>query len=180
MKIEAESGIFELKVHGIRLWQYVRWYCLVEILYEVTGKGQTNITSMTFQNESAMSLRERIDHQQFLLRKKDMVVFNHPRRVKEGKYYRCFVTETLLENLDYSYYVFENAYWGQHFRPAPTKNLKYVNINGLRKIFKVRNEDIDRQLKKFYKSVIQTFEKDNQIVLSEKLKRNISIVPSYK
>lgn len=173
LKIEAESGIFELKVHGIRLWQYVRWYCLVEILYEVTGKGQTNITSMIFQNESAMSLRERIEHQQFLLRKKDIVVFNHPRRVKEGKYYRCFVTETLLENLDCSYYVFENAYWGQHFRPAPTKNLKYVNINGLRKIFKVRNEDIDRQLKKFYKSVIQTFEKDNQIVLSEKLKRNI-------
>lgn len=173
LKIEAESGIFELEVHGIRLWQYVRWYCLVEILYDVTGEGQTHITSKILQNESAMSLKERIEHQQFLLRKKDMVVFNHPRRVKEGKYYRCFVTETLLENLDCSYYVFENAYWGQHFRPVPTKNLKYVHMDGLRKIFKVRNVDIDKQLKKFYKRVIQIFEKDNQIVLSEKLKRNI-------
>lgn len=173
LKIEAESGIFELEVQGIRLWQYVRIYCLVEILYEVTGEGQPNPTLKKLQRESAMSLRERIERQQFLLRKKDMVVFNHSRRVKEGKYYRCFVTETMLENLDYSYYVFEYAYLGQHFRPVPTKNLKYIHMNGIRKTFKVRNRDRGKQLINFYKKVIQIFEKDNQIVLSEKLKRNM-------
>ena len=32
LQIEDESGIFELEVNGIRLWQYVRWFCLVEIM----------------------------------------------------------------------------------------------------------------------------------------------------
>lgn len=136
LMIEAESGIFGLEVNSIQLWQYVRWFCLVEIMYDVTGiAGLVPTQKRICIQKEHMRFKEMIDRQQFLLRKKDLIVMNHPRRIKEGKYYRCFVTETLLENLDCSYYVFENDYRGQHFRPAPTKNLKYINMNMLRRFF---------------------------------------------
>lgn len=173
LKIEAKSGIFELKVNGLRLWQYVRWYCLMRILYDVTGEGKVQIHQKISQEKLNMNFKEWIERQQFLLGKKDMVVLNHPRRVKEGKYYRCFVTETLLENLDCSYYVFEKAFRGQHFRPAPTKNLKYIHMDNIQKVFKVSNSDTDKQLKLFCNKVIQIFEKDNQIVLSKNVKKEI-------
>lgn len=173
LKIEAESGMFELEVKGLRLWQYVRWFCLVGILYDVAGEGQAHIQPKVSVKEPNMNFKERIERQQFLLRRKDMIVLNHPRRVKEGKYYRCFVTETLLENLDGSYYVFENSFRGQHFRPTQTKNLKYIYMDNIRKTFKIKNSDTDRQLKLFYNKIMQIFEKDNQLVLSKNVKKEI-------
>jgi len=174
LAIETESGIFDIKVKGIRLWQYVRWFCLVEIMYDVTGiEGLMPARRKVCIPKLNMSFKEKITRQQFLLRKKDLVVMNHPRRVKEGTYYRCFVTETLLENLDCSYYVFENDYRGQHFTPVQTKNLKYINMNNIKRIFNVRNSGTDKELRMFFNRVISIFEVDNKIRLSSKIKREI-------
>lgn len=174
LMIEAESGIFGLEVNSIQLWQYVRWFCLVEIMYDVTGiAGLVPTQKRICIQKEHMRFKEMIDRQQFLLRKKDLIVMNHPRRIKEGKYYRCFVTETLLENLDCSYYVFENDYRGQHFRPAPTKNLKYINMNMLRRFFYIRNNETDNKLRLFYNKVISVFEYSNEIKLSNKVKKEI-------
>lgn len=173
-KIEAESGIFELEVNHIRLWQYVRWFCLVEILYDVTGREErTHIRrAVKVQNEK-MGIRERISRWQFLLGRKDLVLINHCRRVKEGKYYRCFVTETILENLDCSYYVFEEDYFGCHFRPVTTKNLKYLDMKWIRKIFNRKNDSTNREIRKFFNQIIQVFEKENGIALSQKVKKGM-------
>lgn len=174
LEIEDKSGIFELEVNGIRLWQYIRWFCLVEIMYDVTGiVGRYERRQKSYEHDTKMGIKERIIRQQFLLRKKDLVVMNHPRRIKEGKYYRCFVTETLLENLDCSYYVFENAFCGRHFRPVSTKNLKYINTDIIRKLFVKKNENTNRQLRLFYNKVMKIFEVDNKINLSLKIKKEI-------
>ena len=150
LQIEDESGIFELEVNGIRLWQYVRWFCLVEIMYDITGiVGRYEKRERISDQAVKMGFWERVARQQFLLGKKDLIVMNHPRRIKEGKYYRCFVTETLLENLDCSYYVFENPFCGQHFRPAPTKNLKYIDVDLIRVVFAKKEESTNRQLRAF-------------------------------
>lgn len=174
LDIEDKSGIFELEVNGIRLWQYIRWFCLVEIMYDVTGiVGRYEKRKRVSDQDVKMGFKERLARQQFLLSKKDLIVLNHPRRIKEGKYYRCFVTETLLENLECSYYVFEDALCGQHFRPAPTKNLKYINTGFLRKIFVKKSENTNRQLRIFYNKLMDVFEKDNKIKLSLKVKKEI-------
>ncbi len=171
-KIEAESGIFELEVNKIRLWQYMRWFCLVEILYDVTGREErTHIRRTVKAQREKMSIRERISRWQFLIGKKDLVVINHCRRVKEGKYYRCFVTETMLENLDCSYYVFEEDYFGRHFRPVTTKNLKYIDMNWIRKYFNRKNDSTNREIKKFFDRIIQVFEKEYGIPLSQNVKK---------
>ena len=174
LQIEDESGIFELEVNGIRLWQYVRWFCLVEIMYDITGIVRRYEKRERISDQAVkMGFWERVARQQFLLGKKDLIVMNHPRRIKEGKYYRCFVTETLLENLDCSYYVFENPFCGQHFRPAPTKNLKYIDVDLLRVVFAKKDESTNRQLRAFYNKLMEIFEKDNQINLSLKVKKEI-------
>lgn len=174
LRIEAESGIFELEVNGIRLWQYVRWYCLVNILNDITGIAEfVPVNRIIIKENMKMSFKERLSRQQFLLRKKDLIVMNHPRRVKEGNYYRCFVTETLLENLDCSYYVFENDYRGRHFRPTKTKNLKYVEMDHIRKAFEVKNRDTDHKLRLFYEKIIQAFEENDEIALSSFVKKRM-------
>lgn len=174
LTIESESGIFEWKVAGIRLWQYMRWFCLVEIIHDITGLAERSyIRKNEGTQKQAMRIGEWVRRQQFFLSSKDLVVLNHPRRVKAGAYYRCFVTETLLENLDCSYYVFEDEYYGKHFKPTKTKNLKYIDMDVIRKAFKLRNEDTDREIRVFYNRVMRIFENDNGIKLSAQTKKRI-------
>lgn len=171
-QIEVESGLFELEVNNLRLWQYVRWFCLGEILYDVTGCEQrTHIHRRPKIANEKMSIKERISRWQFLLGKKDLVVINHCRRVKEGKYYRCYVTETILENLDCSYYVFEEDYFGIHFRPVTTKNLKYLDMKWIRKFFYRKSDSINRGIRQFFDRLIWVFEKENEIALSQNVKK---------
>lgn len=174
LEIEDKSGIFELEVNGIRLWQYVRWFCLVDIMYDVTGMiGRYEGRAKSYNHDAPMGIKESIARQQFLLRKKDLVVINHPRRIKEGKFYRCFVTETLLENLDCSYYVFEDSFYGHHFRPVLTKNLKYINTDIIRKLFVKKDENTNRKLRLFYDRMMGIFEDGTGIKLSLKAKKEI-------
>src|SRR5690554_669839 len=61
------------------------------------------------------------------LRKRDLLVLNHQRRVKNGDYFDCIYTDSLLKNIDYSYYVFEKPLLEKHFNPVMTESLKYFD-----------------------------------------------------
>lgn len=158
--LEIESSLFKLKVNDIYLWQYARYYCMTKILEEVTGVETINKPNNLEQdsNTKKFTIKEWIKKQQFLVKKKEILVLNHPRRVKEGKYYKCFVTDTILENLDYSYYVYENKYNGTHLIPVKTKNLKYIDIDIIKKFSKYNEQKYNRVLKDFVMNVISVFE----------------------
>lgn len=170
---EAESGLFDLAINGEYVWQYARYRCLLKIIEEVTGVVMSRKVSIPQNKEGRKSLREWLKYCQFLVHKKDILVLNHPRRIKEGSYYRCVVTDRILENLDYSYYVYEAAYFGRHYKPVTTKHLKYIDLDIIRKIFKYDEEKNGKELAAFARKVIASFEKSCQIVLSKELKKSI-------
>lgn len=172
LEAEARCGLFALKVNNICLWQYVRYTCMVKILEEITGV-ETVCRSMSAvrKQKTQWEFKEWLKHQQFLAHKKDILVLNHPRRVKEGRYYRCFVTDWILENLEYSYYVYESEYGGMHYTPVRTRHLKYVNVDGIRKLVKYDEQRYKKELSDFVNKVICAFEGYCQVTLSAALKQ---------
>lgn len=183
LEVESKSGLFDLKVNDVYLWQYVRFSCLVKILEEITGvETVCREGRITKSGQEVQNPKEWLQRQQFLARKKDILVLNHPRRVKEGNYFKCFVTDEILKNLDYSYYVYEREYNGLHYKPAKTKYLKYININIIREIFKYDEEKNKKQLSAFAKRIIYEFERNCQMEMSKNLKQYIfsSIFSTYE
>jgi hypothetical protein len=61
------------------------------------------------------------------LTNKEILVINHPRRVKNGEYYDCIYTDPYLAQTNHSYCVFELPYEGRHFVPTRTENLRYLD-----------------------------------------------------
>lgn len=174
LEIEDESGLFDYQVNGVYLWQYVRYICLVRILEEITGvETISRESSITQERGKALKPGEWLKRQQFLAHKKDMLILNNERRVKEGNYYKCLVTDRILKNLDYSYYVYEDEYCGLHYKPVCTKSLKYIDINVVKKIFKYEKGQDKRQISDFAKKVISVFEEKCSVVMSKELKKYI-------
>lgn len=173
LEIEAESGLFDLIVEGVHLWQYVRLHCLLKILEEITGFRMSNQSRKTVEckAEKNFAIGEWIKKRQFWVCRKDLLVINHPRRVREGACYKCFVTDTLLEKLDYSYYVYEKEYMGMHFKPVKTKHLKYITIKSKEK----DDQKCDKLLKEFAIKVIKVFEEECEFKLSKALRDHIAI-----
>lgn len=172
LEIEAVNGLFDLTVGGIHLWQYVRYNCLIKILEEVTGIGMSYSSNkpILLARNQKFTIGEWIKKQQFLVHKKDLLVINHPRRVKDGEYYKCVITDTILENLKFSYYVYEYEYKGVHFNPVKTRNLKYVSMNMIAKKKVDNGLKYNRSLKEFIDQVIKRFEASCEIKFSKKLR----------
>lgn len=184
LRIENENKLFHLKVNKIYLWQYVRYMCLTYILEEITGVKLTSEIRKPMpvcSGQKAADL-DWIKKQQFLVHKKDVLVFNHPRRIKEGKYYKCFVTDLILENMDYSYYVYENSYNGQHYIPVKTKHLKYIDFDLIKRIFKYDDKKYKKHLIAFIKKIVSIFERDLHVKFSRNLINKIQsyILNAYK
>ena len=183
LEAEAENGLFDLKVNDIYLWQYVRYICLAKILEEITGVETIcrDISAIQDRKEG-LKWKGCLKRQQFLAHKKDILVLNHPGRVKEGKYYKCRVTDTILDHLEYSYYVYEREYFGLHYTPVQTRDLKYIDVDIIKKVIKYDEEQNKKQLSVFVKKIICTFENYCQIVMSKGMKQFICsyVFSAYK
>ena len=177
--IESHSTLFQLAINNIRIWQYIRYSFADKLLQEISGADYLRDNGGYLNRpEKQKGIQEFFRRQQFLLRRKDLLVINHPRRVKRGRYYECYVTETLLKNINNSYYVFESPYKGNHIGPAKTKNLKYRDITVLERVFDI-NKTINRsEISNATKYIIETFEKGFDIKLSNRFKSQISSMVS--
>lgn len=174
LNIEDKYNFFDIEINNIKIWQYIRFTYCSKLLEELTGIRTTSRNTKVFRHEEdRLDKNEWIKKKQFLLKKKDLLVINHPRRVKEGNYYRCFVTDTLLESLNYSYYIFEYAFKGKHFKPVKTKYLRYRDVSVIKKYLPYKNDILQADVREFTDRINRIFEKELNIILSNKMKQYI-------
>ena len=164
IQIEDKYQLFDYVIGNEKIWQYVRFAFCAKMLEVETGIRTTNRSAKI--NVSAQKDIKRKDFfkkNQFLLRKKEMLVINHPRRVKEGNLYKCYVTDLLLRNMPYSYYVFEDGYKGMHYSPVATKGLKYRDISAVRRLYPYSTEIHRDDINDFAKKIFEIYRKEGMI-----------------
>lgn len=158
IKFEYENILFKEQINNFKYWHYIRKTVYDEILEKKSNIGQahSNLNKEKYYRRIVLKLKQFPNwiyrNPFFLLKKKDILVLNHPRRVKNQNYYDCIYTDEILNNLDYSYYVFEQPILEKHFTPVTTKNLKYldylnykiaINVEFNRKILRFRFSKAD-------------------------------------
>lgn len=167
LKLESEKQYFDiLKINNIHYWHYIRFSIYMIIREKVYGIPNLNTNILIEENKK--NIYEIIKTIGFY-RKKDVLVFNHPRRIKVGKYYKCVYTDEWLKNFSKSYYVLEEAYAGKHLQPVLTKHLKYTNNKKRDKLIKQcvkKNGKIN--VKEQMLGVINDIESEFQIKFSQK------------
>ena len=174
IELEDKYNFFEIKINNIKIWQYIRFSCCAKILEELTGVRTTNKENRKkIICQSKKDINEYFKRNEFLLRKKTLLIINHPRRVKDGKIYKCFVTDAFLKSIKSSYYVFEDSYEGKHYQPVPTKNIKYRNINNLQNWISYNDKNDREKIKTVVKKIIKCFEKELLIQFGVKLNKYI-------
>ena len=134
IKFEYEENLFDKEIRGIKFWHYIRFSIYDnEILKQKynLGQGHSNLSGKKFLTKVWYKFRKIpnfiLKNPLYGLDQKDILVFNHQRRVKNGNYYDCIYIDEILKNIKKTYYVFEEPYSEKHFKPIRTKNIRYFD-----------------------------------------------------
>jgi len=130
---EEKHSIFTEKIMSFSFWHYVRFEVFFMIVrqrenYQIAHKSLSDEKPITVLLLFLEQLKFFVANSSLWnLTNKEILVINHPRRVKNGEYYDCIYTDPYLAQTNHSYCVFELPYEGRHFVPTRTENLRYLD-----------------------------------------------------
>ena len=133
LKIEAELDLFNKKIDSVYFWERVRVEIYQKIFesLEIFGEPHSKI-ERNFLNKILFTLRSFyafILKNPFFAKSNKIVFFVRSRRklLEDGKWWEIY-TDPIIDCLSDNDYVFlEHPYMFKHFKPARTKNLKYLD-----------------------------------------------------
>lgn len=177
LDFEDKYDLFHtLKENEVFSWHYIRFWIYTKLIYILFGLDNNNnkISRLTDENSFVEKMYDKITKSPYGLRSKDLLIFNHSRRVKNNNYYKCAYTDELLRYCDYSYYVFENAYNGIHYKPIRTKNIKYFDVEKYGNFIGIKKEEYSINVpSKNILNVLKLLEEEFKITLNNKDKKEI-------
>ena len=176
-QIETDLKLFDMEICNVKIWQYIRR----SIFDNIIGKSKIiDMVKIDIDRSGLSVLKKFLKSLKYILckkdalispfRRKEVLIFNHPRRkLIEGQFWSIY-TDYLLQDFEFDYQVIESVY--ENRKPPKTKNTKYLDFAvGLsyliRKLIfiKFTKEDIrtlrilEKRIKKDYKIDINIISK---------------------
>ncbi len=132
IKFEEDNNLIVNKVRNIEYWPIVREMIFSEInsKFENINIAHDNFNSKKLRNKIkgiVIFTKNILSHKIEPLENKDILIFNHPRRLKNGLHYDCPYTDSILKVIKQSYYVFEESYFQEHLKPIKTDDIRYTD-----------------------------------------------------
>ena len=179
LDMEERQGLFQrLEVNHIKVWHYIRFE-IYDIIAHAHGMiRNTNLEKKGYKEQKGVLdwIDANLFRNQFISGKRDVLVFNHTRRVRQGKYYKCIYTDEWLKNFDKSYCVYEYPYEMKfHFKPVYTKNLHYVDLEKYGRPFyrKLQEGTYAAEAKRVCDELLEILEEEFEIELNHEDKKRI-------
>jgi hypothetical protein len=136
LQIEDDLDLFDLRVNGVYIWQYLRFRVFSKIVESLAIYGQAHtkmdtdiggLTSMAW-----LALKHSLARNALIGKSKDVLVICHARRkLMEDKRYWDIYTDLLLpqlKGLNLDAQAIEGFHEGAHLMPAKTAGLKYFDF----------------------------------------------------
>jgi hypothetical protein len=132
IEYEHDLKLFEMKIQDVHFWHLIRndiFYEITRQVYLLGGSNQKGLSKQKKLKRIMKSIFSTILHQPLLfLQQKDILIINHPRRVRRGDYFECIYTDPLLSDFELSNYVIEYPDNFAHKQPVLTNHLKYMDL----------------------------------------------------
>lgn len=139
LQLENREDWFKsIEVNHIKIWHYIRYEIFQEVAYMFGKVRNPNDKEKFYEKDKTLKnwIDEKILKNQFRITQKDVLIFNHQRRVKQGNYFKCIYTDEWLKTFNRSYCVYELPYTQNfHFKPVKTRNLRYIDFGQYAAVF---------------------------------------------
>lgn len=177
LNFEIENKLFDKKISDIKFWHNIRYSIYQEINQKVNNLGTAH--NVDFKKGSTKHIAARLNQFKYLFRKniflnhskRDILIFNHPRRILKDSLYHCLYTSDLAVKLDDKYLMIERPHDLHHDSPVPEDNIKYTDPINLEVTFKkllmkLMKKEILSEIDKLYiKDLIQKLNQEYNIAL---------------
>ena len=126
---EAEYGLFKAcNIAGFEFYPYIRRDFVNNLLSALSGEDRDYFRETgEADNKLQLFLRLWKKTEKTPLRDVDMLILNHPRRVREGDVYVCPYTDFIADRFPNTVSLERLYVDHKHFEPAHTKNLIYID-----------------------------------------------------
>ena len=166
LRMEEKLNLYDLKIKEFHFWNFVRFYVWTNMICR--NKNSQNVKSNKINGKEIFGIaynlffpgKIRIDNA-------DLLIYNHMRRVFNGKYFECMYTEQISDHFSRSI-VIEQNYRGRHMKPVKTKNLFYLDRLSLKGVIGTKLSLIlkKQEYEKMYRTIAPVLEE----IFSEILK----------
>lgn len=185
IQFEDKNKLFELKIDEFPFWHIVRFKIYKKILEndENIGSAHTETSEKKVHFKIKTKLKQIpswIFHNPFFVfKKRDILVLNHKRKVRTGKYFECIYTDELLKGISYSNVVIEDPMLNRHNIPVITKNIKhsdFITALSFIKRIKIKNKlEKNVELLKAIQEIFVKLENEFDVMFSKKWIENLII-----
>lgn len=129
---ELEHSLFDIEIEGVPIWERIRFNVLRQIKRQ-NGFGQAH-TGVTrdwedYVRGTALFLKNIFINNPYFGDESDILYVGHPRRkLLEDGYWWDIYCDPIHEECNHDYLHLEDAYMLEHYRPARTENLRYLDL----------------------------------------------------
>lgn len=130
LDMEKKHNLLNNQIDGFQYWAYLRFniYMKLEEIKNNSNKKKDLSLKAVNKSELYTILKNCIWNNPFItIKQKDILIINHPRRVKKGDYYECIYTEEIANYFNDRAYTLEFLYGLKHVVPVQTPNLLYLD-----------------------------------------------------
>ena len=166
---ETKNNLFDIEFESFKIWEILRTYVFIEI-EQIYNNLQPLFPQKNSSKKKHISFNVINSIRLLLIKKRDYVFLNNPRRVKQknGEYY-CIYTDLLIDLLkkNHTCTTFEDPYWAlskssniSHFEPIKTEDICYLDfVEFIFKIKKIFYKTFNRNYKKLH-AILNKLEQD--------------------
>lgn len=154
---EERHNLFEWKMHGVKVWEYIRFAVFEIINYHLRDGRFRYYYYYIKENIKSSFIGVVNELPKQILHRADVLFINLPRRQEiDGIYYSPFL-DGLVENLKYSYYVLEARAKADRSIPIVTPNCLFYNPDNIGVSF-VDMDKVNEKLSQFFRVLEHDFD----------------------
>lgn len=130
LEFENRYFLLEKQIEGFYYWAYSRFSIYMkmeEIKNDSNPKKSAILNKISLMDLLGFFINCTLKNPLLRLQKKDVLIVNHPRRLKNADYYDCMYTDDIAAMLGNDAYTMEFLYNFKHLKPTRTPNLLYMD-----------------------------------------------------
>lgn len=157
LKFEKKYKMFIVKINNVYIWHYLRFIVYNDLIKKegYITSVRKNIQNRKSENSIEYIWKKYISCNQFLARRKDVLIISHGRKYKyDNKYFKCPYTYLLDQNLKISHYILDGKTPDGKYEIQRSHNILYYDIEEYKRFKHI----------KYSKESILKSEIDNNII----------------
>ena len=133
LEMEKKYDMYSKEVLGINYWNYVRFnlwnYDICSAEFGLKSPHNTGLNSkIKVILSDLIELKNGLFHSGRTVRKKNILIYSHERRIKQDDLYYCPYTSVISKEYNDNSVTIETPAARKHFRPIPENNIIYTDL----------------------------------------------------